>query len=99
MHSVAPAMAADRHYAGLSASVSANRTIEPWIVNRSPSPSAKDATSTIPVVFETGTDPVKAGLVPSFARPGGNLTGVCMLTAELLPSNSSYFPSWCPKQA
>jgi putative ABC transport system substrate-binding protein len=46
---------------------------------------AKNATSTIPIVFTAVGDPVRIGLVASLARPGGNLTGFSKITIELMP--------------
>jgi putative tryptophan/tyrosine transport system substrate-binding protein len=59
------------------------RQVSVIVGNTPPAMAARSATSTIPIVFVTGVDPVKAGLVASFNRPGGNVTGVSFFTIEL----------------
>jgi putative ABC transport system substrate-binding protein len=63
------------------------RQVDVIVAGGGPNPAlaAKNATSTIPIVFIVGTDPVGDGLVASLARPGGNLTGVSVLNVELMP--------------
>jgi ABC transporter substrate binding protein len=58
---------------------------------------AKGATSTIPIVFETGADPVETHLVTSFARPGGNLTGANILVAGLNPKRLELLSKLVPE--
>jgi putative ABC transport system substrate-binding protein len=58
---------------------------------------AKNATSTIPIVFASGVDPVEYGVVASFARPGGNLTGVSFLTVELMPKRLELITELVPR--
>ena len=58
---------------------------------------ARMATTRIPIVFMAGGDPVAAGLVKSFARPGGNITGIADLELELVPKRMEIFHELIPE--
>jgi hypothetical protein len=76
-----PALAADLVRRGVSVIATGS--------NINAAMAAKAATMTIPIVFLTGADPVRDGLVNSLNRPGGNLTGVMTLNVEIVPKRQS----------
>jgi putative ABC transport system substrate-binding protein len=84
-----PALAADlvrRKVAVIYASGTANSAM-----------AAKAATATIPIVFGNGSDPIKAGLIPSLSRPGGNVTGVTFFISEVVTQRLRWLRELAPQ--
>jgi ABC-type uncharacterized transport system substrate-binding protein len=94
---------ADGHYDRLAALatefVRSRVTVIAACGSSAPGLAARAATSTIPIVFQTGGDPVLDGLVASMNRPGGNVTGVSRTTVELEPKRLELLREAAPEAA
>jgi ABC-type uncharacterized transport system substrate-binding protein len=89
----------DERLEALAAELVRRRVIILVATDRPSAVAAKAATATIPIVFTIGFDPVQIGLVASFNQPGGNATGVSLLTAELGPKRLGLLRELLPKPA
>jgi putative ABC transport system substrate-binding protein len=75
-----------------------HRPVAVIVGNRVAALAAKAATATVPIVFATGSDPVKDGLVSSLNRPGSNITGVSFFAAAVGRNDWSSYASLCPRR-